>query len=38
MQYYRKNVPSESITPKLHMLQDHVVDFVKQWGLGLRLW
>ena len=38
MQYYRKTFPLESITPKLHMLEDHVVDFVKRWGLGLGLY
>ena len=25
------------MTPKLHMLEDHVVDFIKQWRVGLGL-
>ena len=23
------------ITPKLHMLEDHVIPFIEQWGYGL---
>ena len=35
MEFFRSNWPAESITPKLHMLEDHVCQFIKQWGFGL---
>ena len=39
MAYYRKSFSdlSVSITPKLHMLKEHVVPWIKQWGLGFGL-
>ena len=38
MSYYRDTFPTETITPKLHMLENHVVPFIKKWGLGLGLY
>ena len=35
MAYFRQTWPSESITPKLHMLEHHVVPFIKKWRFGL---
>ena len=35
MAYFRRTWPSVKITPKLHMLEDHVVDFIAKWGAGL---
>ena len=32
--FYRLNWPYESIIPKLHMLKDHVVPFIKKWHVG----
>ncbi|XP_057298106.1 uncharacterized protein LOC130629028 isoform X2 [Hydractinia symbiolongicarpus] len=32
MNYYRKTWPDASITPKLHMLENHAIDFVRRWG------
>ena len=32
--YYRREFPSASVTPKLHMLEEHVVPWVKQWKMG----
>ena len=32
--YFRLTWPNESITPKLHMLEDHAVNFIKRWGTG----
>ena len=32
MDFYRSNWPGETVTPKLHMLEDHAVSFLKQWG------
>ena len=28
---YRAAFPTATITPKLHMIEDHVVDFISQW-------
>lgn len=38
MVYFRKTWPNENISPKMHMLEDHVTDFIKQWGLGLGIY
>ncbi|XP_066931555.1 uncharacterized protein [Clytia hemisphaerica] len=35
MTYYRTGFPEETITPKLHMLEHHVLDFIKRWRIGL---
>ena len=32
MSFYRSTFPTETITPKLHMLGDHAVPFIKRWG------
>ena len=33
MAYYR-TIPGASITPKVHMLEDHTVDFLRKWRVG----
>ena len=33
--HYQASFPSATITPKLHMMEDHVVDFVSQWRVGI---
>ena len=38
MAFFRKNWPNQSITPKLHMLEDHATEFIKKWGYGLGLY
>jgi len=35
MSFYRENWPSSSVTPKLHILEDHVTQFIRTWGIGL---
>ena len=35
MAYFRGNWPKSSITPKMHMLEDHVIPFLKKWRYGL---
>ena len=35
MDYLRYNWPEQRITPKLHILEDHVVDFVRKWKVGI---
>lgn len=32
--FYRDTFPHATVTPKLHMLEDHVVPFLKQWKVG----
>ena len=34
MKFYRETFPEASITPKLHLLEDHIVDFLGQWRVG----
>ena len=35
MRYCRANWPNESIPPKIHFLEDHIVEFIKKWKVGL---
>jgi hypothetical protein len=32
--FFRKTFPDVSITPKLHLLEDHVVKFLQLWRVG----
>ena len=34
MVFLRVNWPKVNISPKLHMLEDHVVDFIRNWHVG----
>ena len=38
MLFIRSTFPDTSITPKLHMLEDHVVEFIKKWRIGLGMY
>ena len=35
MVFYRKELPHASVTPKLHILEEHVVNWISQWKFGL---
>ena len=35
LQNYRSTLPTASITPKLHMLEDNVMPLVRRWKFGL---
>ena len=35
MEFYRKELPQASVTPKLHILEDHVVHWTTKWQFGL---
>ncbi|XP_065672288.1 uncharacterized protein LOC124815234 [Hydra vulgaris] len=35
MEYYRLTWPSASVTPKMHLLESHVIQFIQKWGLGI---
>ena len=34
MDYWRSNWSGESVTPKMHMLEEHMVQFLQKWKLG----
>ena len=38
MSYFRKTWPNESVTPKMHLLESHCVDFIRNCGLGLNIY
>ena len=35
MEFYRREFPKASVTPKLHMMEDHVVPWIRKWKFGL---
>ena len=35
LSHYRATFPTATITPKLHMMEDHVVDFIAEWRVGI---
>ncbi|XP_065669741.1 uncharacterized protein LOC136088822 isoform X2 [Hydra vulgaris] len=35
MEFYRLTRPNESITPKMHLLESHILQFIQKWGLGI---
>ena len=37
MHYYRDVFPEASITPKLHILEVHMVNFLQNWRVGCGL-
>ena len=37
MHYYGDVFPEASITPKLHILEDHMVNFLRNWRVGCGL-
>ena len=34
MATYRQVLPEESVFPKLHYMEDHLVNFMRQWHVG----
>ncbi len=36
LSFYRKNFSTARVTPKLHMMEDHVVPWIRKWRLGMR--
>ena len=34
MNFYRTTWPEASVPPKLHLLEDHAIPFLKKWGAG----
>lgn len=37
LQFYRESFPKATVTPKLHMMEDHIVPFLRKWRRGLGL-
>ena len=37
MAFYREQFPNSSITPKLHMLEEHLVPWLQRWKVGFGL-
>ena len=37
MDYYREQFPQSTITPKLHMLEEHLVPWLQRWTVGFGL-
>ena len=37
MTHYRQQVPHATITPKLHMLEKHIIPWLNEWKVGLGL-
>lgn len=35
LQCYRSEIRHASITPKMHLMEDHVVQWIRQWQFGL---
>ena len=38
MAYYRATWPDQSVTPKLHLLEDHALEFIENWGASFGLY
>lgn len=37
MAFYRENFPFASVLPKMHMLEEHVIPWLKRWHVGFGL-
>ena len=37
MTFYRSNFPEATVLPKMHMLEVHIVPWLRRWGVGLGL-
>ena len=35
--FFKEKFPGSSITPKMHMLEDHVLPFLEKWRVGFGL-
>ena len=34
MCFYRENFPQATVLPKMHMLEEHVIPWLKEWHVG----
>lgn len=37
MNYYRETFPKQTVLPKMHMLEEHVVPWLRRWHIGFGL-
>ena len=37
MAFYRQTFPTATILPKMHLLEDHVIPWMRRWHIGARL-
>ena len=37
LQFFRSTFSSATISPKLHLMEDHIVPFIRQWRVGFGL-
>ena len=37
MSYYRQHFPRATVLPKMHILEDHTVTWLRTWGIGAGL-
>lgn len=37
MTFYRENFPHATVLPKMHILEEHVVSWIRKWGVGFGL-
>lgn len=37
MEFYQKNFPQSTVIPKMHLLEDHTVPFLRWWHIGAGL-
>ena len=35
MSFYRTHFPAATVTPKMHMLEEHTIPFLRRWHIGL---
>lgn len=37
MKFYRANFPEATVLPKMHLMEDHLVSWLRKWRVGLGL-
>lgn len=37
MSFYRQNFPEATVLPKMHMLEEHVIPWLREWHVGFGL-
>ena len=37
MSFYRQNFPEATVLPKMHMLKEHVIPWLREWHIGFRM-
>jgi len=38
MNHFRVTFPNASVTPKLHLMEHHIVEFIRKWKAGFGLY